>query len=236
MLAAAAFRGVTGFGYALVAAVGLSAFFSSQTMVPFILVTDMLITSIILLDRKHNSVDRRIAPFILGAGFLGAVCGGLLAGVLDETTTKLAVAAVVCLSALLAMAKHVPAWMAHRAIGFAAACAAGVLLAAFGVGGPLIAVWLLAGGTRRETTRGTMALFFGCIDGFSLMSRSVLGHVDPGLPMLLLAYLPLVVGGYFTGVRIGLRLSPLWWRRTCAIGLMLIALAGAAQTLHGLII
>ena len=234
VILAAAFRGITGFGYALIAAVGLSSFLPADSMVPLILINDLLITALILSNRKHGAVDWKITPILLLSGFVGALLGGFIAGLMDETTTKLLVAITVCLSALLAMISKPPKWIAHPMLGVAAGFMVGVLLATFAVGGPLIAVWLLAGGTDRKYTLGTLAIFFGAVDAFGLISRFMLGQIAPDLPEQLLWSVPLTLVGYGLGHWIGLRLDAAMWRRVSAVGLIIIALAGAIQTLVGL--
>ncbi|SNY91350.1 hypothetical protein SAMN04515647_1569 [Cohaesibacter sp. ES.047] len=228
---AAAFRGITGFGFALIAAIGLSSTLAPNNMIPTILINDLLLTGLILSNRKTGAVDWSITPILLICGALGALFGGLLAGLIDPTTTKLLVAVVVCMSALLGMVHEPPRWLAHRLLGASAAFVVGVLLAAFAVGGPLIAVWLLAGGTRRETTLGTLAVFFGAVDLFSVTSRLALDQYGNDLPLMLLYTLPITLVGYGAGHLIGSRLSHQIWRRVSSIGLILIALAGALQTL-----
>ena len=231
---AAAFRGITGFGYALIAAIGLASMLPTDSLVPLVLINDLLITVMILANRKHGAVDWTVTPILLGSGFVGALLGGTLAGQMDEATTKILLSVVVCFSALLAMIRQPPRWFAHPILGVCAGLVVGILLTAFAVGGPLIAVWLLAGGTRRDMTLGTLAVFFGAVDAFGLISRFALGQVDPGLPSLLLWSVPLTLIGYWAGHWIGVRLEATMWRRVSALGLVAIALAGAAQTLTGL--
>ena len=234
IILAAAFRGITGFGYALIAAIGLSGSLAPDSMIPLILINDLLITILILANRKHGAVDWKVTPILLVSGFVGALMGSYLASLMDETTTRLMVSLVVCLSALLAMIHQPPKWLAHPILGVLAGLAVGILLASFAVGGPLIAVWLLAGGTRREFTPGTLAVFFGAVDFFGLVSRYMLDQIDPGLPDLLIWSVPLTVFGYGLGYWIGLKLDTNSWRRLSAFGLVLIAIVGALQTLKGL--
>lgn len=231
---AAAFRGITGFGYALIAAIGLAGGLAPQVLVPLILINDLVLTGLILMDRNHGAVDWPVARRLLASGCVGALCGGYLASFLDEGTTRLLISGIVFLAALVAMVHEPPKWLAHRWLGIVSGVIVGALLAAFAVGGPLVAAWLLAGGTRRETTRGTLAVFFGAVDLFSIISRFLLGQVGEGLFSLLILYLPLTLIGYAIGQWIGPRLSPLAWRRISAGGLLLIAIAGALQTLHTL--
>jgi uncharacterized protein len=229
---AACYRGVTGFGYALIMAIGVFGAVSPNLLVPLILLNDLVLTALILLDRKHGAVDWPVALFLLFFGFFGAVAGGVLAGVLDEGTTRLLIAVVVFAAALVALIHEPPRWLSGRIVGAITSLAVGVLLATFAVGGPLIAVWLLAGGTRRETMRGTLAVFFGAVDLFSIFSRLALGQIDAQLPLVALPYLPMTIAGYYLGHFIGSRLAPKTWLRVGAGGIVLIALAGAFKALR----
>lgn len=229
---AAFYRGITGFGYALIMAIGVFGAVSPNLLVPLILVNDLVLTILILVDRKHGAVDWPVALFLLFFGFFGAVSGGFLARFLDEGTTRLLIAVVVFVAALVAMVHEPPRWLSGKAVGAVTSLVVGLLLATFAVGGPLIAVWLLAGGTRRETTRGTLAVFFGAVDLFSILSRLFLGQIDPQLPLQALAYLPVTIAGYYLGHFIGPRLSQKAWVRVGAGGLVLIALAGAFKALQ----
>ena len=232
---AAAFRGLTGFGYALIAAIGLTGGLAPQVMVPLILINDLVLTVVILIDRKQGAVDWPVARTLLVAGCAGAFCGGYLVGYIDESTTKLMISGVVFIAALVAMIHEPPRWLSHHWLGIGCGFIVGGLLAAFAVGGPLVAAWLLAGGTRRETTRGTLAVFFGAVDLFSIISRALLGQIGEGLPHLVMIYLPITLAGYAIGHRIGPKLGPTAWRRVSAGGLLLIAIAGAIQTFRTLV-
>lgn len=228
---AAGFRGITGFGYALIAAIGFSGSLSPHAMVPLILINDLVLTAIILLDRKHGAVDWPVARLLLGAGFVGALAGGYVSGFLDENTTKLLIAAVVAIAAIVAMVHEPPRWLANRTLGVVVGVVVGVLLSTLAVGGPLVAVWLLAGGVKRDKVRGTLAVFFGAVDLFGVVGRASLGQIDADVPRLVAIYLPFTLIGYFVGHWIGPRLGEVAWRRVSAIGLIVIAAVGALQTL-----
>ena len=232
---AGAFRGVTGFGYAMVAALGFSALLMPPSAsVPLVLVNDLILTALILLDRKHGAVDWRAAFLLLGAGFVGALCGGALAAHLDGSTARITVATVVMLAALVALVHNPPAWLANRGIGIAVGFTVSLLISAFAVGGPLAAAWLLAGGTQRSHVRGTLAIFFGTIDLIALASRLAVGTMDPALPALLVTYAPLTLGGFVAGHIASRHLSPQAWHRVSSGGLVLIAVVGLIQAVHSL--
>ena len=234
-LGAGAFRGVTGFGYAMVAALGLSAaFMAPSASVPFILFNDLMLTAFILGDRNHGAVDWHAALLLLASGLVGALCGGWLAVHLDESTARMIVAGVVMLAACVALIRNPPIWLANRAIGLGIGFTVGLVLSAFAVGGPLAAAWLLAGGTQRSHVRGTLAVLFGVIDLFALSSRFFIGTISPDLPDLIVFYAPLTLAGFAIGHFASRRLSPQAWHRVSSGGLVGIALVGLAQAVHSL--
>ncbi|MBY6261241.1 sulfite exporter TauE/SafE family protein [Azospirillum sp. 412522] len=227
---AAAFRGVTGFGYALIAALGLLFLPSPAAGIPFILVSDLLLTGFLLLDRGQAAVDWTAAGLLLAMGFAGALCGSLIAAGLDDGTSRVLIAATVFVAACVALVREPPHWLRHRAIGAGIAFAVGVLLAAFAVGGPLIAAWLLAGGRDRRTIKGTLAVFFGAVDALSLAGRAMVGAIDPGVVGLLAAYTAPTLAGFAAGRLLAARLSFDGWRRLASGGLVAVAVAGLIQT------
>ncbi|MBP1851573.1 sulfite exporter TauE/SafE family protein [Rhizobium halophytocola] len=230
---AGAFRGVTGFGYALAAALGLAALgFAPSASVPFILVNDLMLTAFILMDRKHGSVDWNAARLLLAAGIAGALCGNLIAHRLDPDIGRLMVALIVMLAAGIAMIRQPPAWLARPSLGLVIGFVVGVFLSAFAVGGPLVAAWLLAGGTQRPHIRGTLAVFFGVVDLFALASRLLTGHSDPNLMSLLAVYCPLTLLGFAAGHLLSRRLPASVWQRVCVGGLVLVAAVGLIEAVH----
>jgi uncharacterized membrane protein YfcA len=231
-IGAGAFRGVTGFGYAMVAALGLFAAFMQPTLsVPFILFNDLMLTGFTLLDRKHGAVDWAAARILLLSGLTGAMCGGWLASHLDQNAARLLVAGFVMLAACVALIRNPPRWLARQPFGLCFGFAVGLLLSAFAVGGPLAAAWLLAGGTQRTHVRGTLAVFFGAIDFISLVSRVTLGTIDSRLPGLLIFYCPLTLIGFGVGHMISRRVSPSSSYRISSGGLVLIAVVGLCQAI-----
>lgn len=234
-IGAGAFRGVTGFGYAMVAALGLSAAFMLPAVsVPFILFNDLMLTGFTLFDRKHGAVDWVAARILLLSGLCGALCGGWLAAHLDQNAARVMVAGFVMLAACVALIRNPPRWLANRSFGLGFGFAVGLLLSAFAVGGPLAAAWLLAGGTQRFHIRGTLAVFFGAIDLISLVSRMIFGAVDARLFALLIFYCPMTLIGFGVGNVVSRRVTPAAWHRISSGGLVLIAVIGLCQAISAI--
>jgi uncharacterized membrane protein YfcA len=235
-IGAGAFRGVTGFGYALVAALGFAGTFSPTHMVPFIIINDLMLTGATVIDRGRSPIDWPVARILVAAGLCGALVGSVIAAQLDGDLARILISATIVLAACTALIHQPPAWLAHRGLGILIGFATGVLLSAFAVGGPLIAAWLLAGGVRRDHVRGTLAIFFGLVDLVALASRAFMGVFDTNLLHLLLIYCPMTLVGFGAGYLLSHRLPTAAWERIAAIGLVLIALVGLVQTIYALLL
>jgi uncharacterized protein len=99
-IGAGGFRGVTGFGYAMVTSLGISgAMMLPAVGVPFILFNGLLLTAFTLLNCKHGAIDWVAGRILLLSGFCGAICGGFLAARLEGNTARMMVAIVVALAA-----------------------------------------------------------------------------------------------------------------------------------------
>jgi len=227
---AALFRGVTGFGFALLAALGLSSLLPPQTATPIILLIDIAITLLILRDFDRAKVDWRAGAILLVFGLIGAVVGPYVAVSLDDQTARIATNLAIVLAAFVAMLHHPPKWMGHFIIGAVLAFIVGIMMSGFAVGGPLAAAWLLAGGTQDVRVRNTLAIYFGAVDALGFATRAGAGMLPDGFLLLAAPLLIVAVLAYFPGEMIYHRLSSILWRRVCAISLVLIAFIGITQT------
>lgn len=231
---AAAFRGVTGFGYALVAALGFAGLFAPTQMVPFIIINDLVLTGFTIIDRGRSPIDWPVTRIIVAAGLVGTLCGSFLAAHLDGDLARVLISATIVLAACTALIHQPPAWLAHKGLGVLLAFVTGILLSAFAVGGPLIAAWLLAGGVKRDYMRGSLAVYFGVCDLFTLLGRASMGAIDSHLSWMLLIYAPLTLTGFLGGYWLSHKLPASVWDRVAGIGLVIIAIVGFIQTIYAL--
>lgn len=228
---AALFRGVTGFGFALLAALGLSTVIAPAKATAIILLIDIVLTGLILRDFDRNKVDWRACTILLTFGLVGAVIGPYVAFAMDDQTIRIATNLAVAVAALVAMLHHPPKWMGHFVIGALLACSVGILMSGFAVGGPLVAAWLLAGGTQDVRVRNTLAIYFGSVDVLGFLTRAVSGMLPDDFIALALPLLLIAVIAYFPGEMIYRRMSAALWRRVCATSLVIIAIIGFVQTI-----
>jgi uncharacterized membrane protein YfcA len=136
----------------------------------------------------------------------------------------------ILVAALVALVREPPAWLRHDAFGALMGFVVGVLLAAFAVGGPLVAAWLLARSRDRAVIKGTLAIYFGAIDALSFAGRAAVGALGPDLPQLLLLFALPTIAGFLAGRALTGRLSFTLWHRISGSGLVVIAATGFLQT------
>ena len=228
---AALFRGVTGFGFALLAALGLSSVLAPATATPIILVIDIVLTGLILRNFDRAKVDWRACAILLAFGLFGAILGPYVAFALDDQAIRIITNLAIAIAALVAMLHRPPTWMGHFIIGALLAGSVGILMSGFAVGGPLVAAWLLAGGTQDVRVRNTLAIYFGAVDLLGFITRAATGMLPENFISLVLPLLVIAMVSYFPGELIYRRLSANVWRRVCAISLVLIAIVGFVQTI-----
>ena len=228
---AALFRGVTGFGFALLAALGLSSLMAPQDATSIILLIDLVLTGLILRKFDRHMVDWRATAILLGFGLIGGVSGPYIAAMLSDDSARIATNIAIAIAALVAMMHRPPQWMGHVVVGAVLALVVGGMMAGFAVGGPLAAAWLLAGGTEGARVRNTLAIYFGFVDVLGFATRAGAGMLPEGFLGMALPLLAIAVIAYFPGEMIYRKMSMILWRRVCAISLVLIAIVGAMQTI-----
>ncbi|WP_176084363.1 sulfite exporter TauE/SafE family protein [Martelella sp. HB161492] len=229
ILLAAAFRGITGFGFALIAMIGLSPFFGANLLAPLVIASDVMITGLILAERKGAPIDWPSFTLMLVFGMIGAALGPLFAYAIDDDTAKFCIGLAVLAAALVSMVKRPPALLATTAAGIIASLVVGFLLSAFAAGGPIVVAWLLARRLAPDRFRGTLALFFGLIDMTTLIMRFAYGTVPDGFAGQLGLFLPATLGGYLIGLFAVRRMTSEHWRFFTRYGLFFIAIIGAVR-------
>lgn len=230
VLVAGVIRGLTGFGFAAFAVVGLVFLLPVREAVPVVLCLEVL-ASLLLAPGARGLVDWGMARPLL----LSALCGvpvGLLGLVyVDGHWMAVAVYLLIGTLAMLGLAR-VPLPVSG---GQGAACAVGgvtgALLSAFSVGGPLVVAWLTHAGMSPATLRATLILFFGLVDAVSVAAMSASGHLGPATPLRVAWLLPATALGLWLGQYLFKRVSP---QRAVACTqwlLLALSLLGLASTL-----
>jgi len=231
VLVAAVVRGVTGFGFALVAALGFSALWPPELATPIVLLLELVVTVTLLRSGILADVDRRDLWLLCAGGAVGAIVGVLVVDLLPERAVKIGLDVAILASALAALLR-----VRLPGLGTAAATAAvgfvtGGVIAALAVGGPLVVAFLIAAGRAPAAIRATVTVYFGLTDGLGVASRVVLGTIPPEAWLWALGLCPVALLGVFAGVRVFAAADPVLWKRYVALFLMAVALAGVGRAI-----
>lgn len=178
-------RGYSGFGFAVIAVVGLNFFFEPKQSVAIVLCLDV-ICSLNLWKQAVKQADFPTLKNLIIGSILGIPIGYSFLLILPSETLKL----LICIGILTLAALLFSDFRAFNAaknktkIGFGIASGAGTASAS--IGGPMIVYYMLASSLTTSTQRATMILFFITSEGLAVLTLIMGGIVDSTLPQALL--------------------------------------------------
>lgn len=209
-------RGMTGFGFSLLAVMGIGQFWSLDLVTPTVLLLELALTVLLVGDNVRPHLEPRwLVPLIVG-GVIGAVAGLYGLGALPAAAVKPVLNLAIFISALISLVHaRAPALATPVAAGVAGFLV-GALVSAFAVGGPFAVVWFLAIGAAPAVIRANVIVFFGALDLFVVAVRWL--HFGLSIEVLVTAALLLVpaVAGAFLGGRLFRRVDAARWRQVAA--------------------
>ena len=218
--------GITGFGAAMMAVPVLVHVLPLSTVVPMILMNDLVATLAVGLRERHRldraELLRLVLPMLLG------VCIGVKAlSLLPASILLMALGLFVVAHSIWGLwGQRAPAQRIAAGWAYVAGTLGGVFGAAFGTGGPVYTVYLMRRIDAAETLRATMAVV---ILMSAVLRLSVFGAtgmlLDPQLHMLALGLVPFCLLGVWMGSKARKHLSPVRLRRSM---LQLLPFGGAS--------
>ena len=184
----------------------------------------------VVAESRANLPLREIAPIAL-AGLLGVPVGVFILSSADAGALRIAIS-VVIVALAVATAVDVRATIPRpRVAGPAAGFVAGQALSSFGVGGPLVVLYLLARRWPPLAMRASMAFYLLVIDVVSVVGYGVAGlYTLERLALILVAVVPVLVG-LRLGITLVGRMNEAVFRRaviavTIATSVMVVAREG----------
>ena len=204
--AAALFVGSTvlstiGFGIGMASVPVLLLVLEPQSAVVVMNTVALGLEASVVLESRANLPLREIAPIAL-AGLLGVPVGVFILSSVDAGALRITISAVIIALALVTALDLRFTIPRPRLAGLAAGFLAALALSAFGVGGPLVALYLLALRWPPLATRASMAFYLLTIDVVSVVGYGVTGlYTLERLALILVAVVPVLVG-----LRLGLSL------------------------------
>jgi uncharacterized membrane protein YfcA len=194
---AAVVRGYSGFGFAVIAVVGLNVFFEPQQSVAIVLSLD-LICSLNLWKQAIKQADFPALKKLVFGSILGIPIGYCFLLLVPAETLKLLICLGVLALAALLFSSFRPfnAEKTTTKVGFGLASGAGTASAS--IGGPMIVYYMLSSNLTTSAQRATMILFFIASEALAVITLISGGLVDGTLPKaLLILTVPTIVAVYY---------------------------------------
>lgn len=217
VLVAGFIRGMTGFGFALIAAIGLGLIWSPEVITPSVLLVELVLTLVLLKEGAGRHLDPpRLVPLMLG-GLAGVVVGTFGFKALPGAWLRPALELAVLISAAVSLLHISSPRLDRRWIAALVGAIVGTLVAAFAVGGPFVVVWYLALGDAPTVVRSNIIVFFGFVDLAAILIRAGVVGIPDAVWWSSLVMLPAAVAGSWLGARAFRRVDAAWWRRIVSL-------------------
>ncbi|TEW54648.1 sulfite exporter TauE/SafE family protein [Psychromonas sp. RZ22] len=231
---AAVVRGYSGFGFAVIAVIGLNFFFDPQQSVAIILSLD-LICSLNLWKQATKQANLPVLKKLIFGAFLGIPIGYCFLFFMPSEILKLLICFVVLALTILLLSSFRPfdAEKNNTKIAFGLASGAGTASAS--IGGPMIVYYMLSSNLSIISQRATMILFFIASEALSLITLAGGGLIDEKLPKaLLILVIPTLLSVHY-GQYLFNRKPPLSLKSFALPIMTIVSLLGIVNSSHALI-
>lgn len=185
---AALVRGYAGFGFTVIAVVGMNVYLSPQQSIPIVLGLDVL-CSIGLWRQARRQADVATFKVLTFGSLIGIPIGLSLLILIPEEILKLLICIAILIFALVLVfdfrLRSAETMWTKLSFGLAS----GMGTAGASVGGPMIVCYMLSSSLSPSTQRATMILFFIVSETLALIALFFSGLVDGQVLTLLLSLL-----------------------------------------------
>ncbi len=222
-------RGLTGFGFAILAVPLISLFISPMQAVVFAIIMQMLIGPFGV-PQALAHIDK---PLVLKLGLLGMLTtplGVLALSHISPEIARLLIAAVALSAFLFFMLKRAPDIPESRTVLALTGLSAGILNGFAAMPGPPVILYFVRSGVPPVVARASMISFFFATGIAGVCAIWWRGMITRELLMLSAVALPVMIAGNHLGARFFGRVAePLW--RGVVVALLMVSAAGALARL-----
>ncbi len=186
--------GTVGFGIGMTTTPVLLLTFDPQTVVVLVNTVSLAVFALIILQGREHLDVGRMAPMTI-AGLLGVPVGVFILSSVGDSALRVSIVAViipVTVVVALNLRRSIPRsiWF-DVVVGFVV----GVLLTSLGIGGPLMALFLLASDWSRHAIRTALAFYFLVIELTGVIGYGVAGlFTVERLSLVLVVAVPVLLG------------------------------------------
>lgn len=212
-LAAAGFTiGIVGFGFGLITTPILLLTLDPQTTVVTVNAAAVVASGLVLVETRGHADYRQLTP-TAAAGVLGTPFGVYALGALDPSMLRIGISALVLALTVFVIAKTEWRVPKPRITGPILGYGVAAMVTGLSIGGPLLALFLIGQGMKRQRVRASMAFFFVTMYSAAAVGYAVQGLFDEDRMILAAAAAPAAALGYWLSTRISSRMNETVFRR-----------------------
>ncbi len=237
MLMGSTVLSTVGFGIGIATTPLLLLVIEPQTVVVVVNTVSLVLFALIIWQTRRHLRVRELLPVIAG-GALGAPIGVLVLSALGGSALRIGITGLVIVFTLSLKFDALTELSRRRWTGPLIGLTVGALLAGFGIGGPLVAIYVLARKLPTQAVRGQLALYFLVVESVAAAGYAVTGLLTTERLALIAIVVPPVILGYVLGSALVGRMSETRFRQS-VVGVILatsvIILVREALRLQGVI-
>jgi hypothetical protein len=234
VFAAALAQGLTGFGFALVAAPLFLLLMDPRSMVVLNIVVASVVC-IMVVAQSWRYVSVRGMALIALASIFGVPLGGYLLLVASAEVLKLAIAALVVLFAIPLLLGYSRKFKSERLLSVVMGFISGVLKTSTSLSGPPVVLFLVNQGWPREMMRASLAAYFLFLGVVAIAWFAPTGLITGGLVLISVSVLPAAAAGFFVGIWLLPRVNAELYRRIAILIVLGTGVAAAATAARALL-
>ena len=234
VLVAALTQGLTGFGFAIVAAPLLLLLMEPRSMVVLnILGASIVCIMVVAHSWRYVSV-RGMVPMAVTAVF-GVPLGSYVLLMASPEVLKLAIALLVVLFSIPLLLGYSRRFQSERPLSVVMGFISGVLKTSTSLSGPPVILFLVNQGWPQEVMRASLAAYFLFLGVVAIGWFLPTGLVTGELLMMTASTLPAAAAGFFVGIWLLPRVNPELYRKIAILIVMGAGLVSIVTTLGGLL-
>ena len=208
-----------GFGIGMTTIPILLFILEPQTVIVVVNTVSVALFVLIVFQNREDLPIRRVGPWAL-AGLLGAPVGVLVLKGSDAGLLKIAITTVTIILTLV-VAFNVRARIPSGfAAGLIVAFLVSVALNALGIGGPIMALYMLTQKWSRNAVRGALSLYFLFAETAGVIGYGVAGLLTAERIVLILIVVVPVILGFVLASYLVKRMNDVIFRRTTVVAIL----------------
>lgn len=233
MFVGAVVASTTGFGMGMTASPFLLLVLEPRSVVVIVNALGLALFSVVLFKSRRDLPIKEMAV-IGAAGLAGTPVGVFVLSALSATVLRVGISVLIMLTAVAVITNAGAVLGKSRHLGPPVGFLVGAMVSGFGIGGPLLVLYLLDRGWSSQVMRASLSFFFLLNMSTGVVGYGVAGlYTQERLALMAMVAVPVAAGFWLGGVLLG-RLDERTFRRGVIAIIIFTSITILARELLGL--